>query len=809
MISYPQPNKATTKRNDKSHPIPPVTPNNATTTIPPLSSQLENGQQIQRLYENASSGRPPAQGRRGNWWQRLSLRTKATAVAIALGILPVLTIEAFNYISSSKEIRQDAFATQESLAIALGDKIGHFMFERHGDIQILRNLRAFTDPNLRQTLSRQEKEAQLKRFQEVYGVYDSIGVFDLNGNVIAKAGGELGRNSQGQITNNIKDRDHFQAVLKTDRTVISQPSVSKTTGKASIFLAGPVKDITTGKTIAVVRTRMPLQVLEELLQSEETQKTQSSSSLAGVEYRLVDASGKFVLAEKKNQVGRNARTDFSSFTQMQAANRATSAINFDQFDQDEEIISYAPVFQPQGIPELNLSILLSEDTDVAFAAQRRLLQTLLLGTGLTALIIGLIAAYLANRATRPIAAAAGAVERLGQGELDTRIRVQGQDEIAVLGSNINRMAGQIQNLLVEQKEASRQQLIIQEQAARQQTENAAQQKLAKEQLQKRALELLMEVDPISRGDLTIRASVTEDEIGTLADSYNATVESLRKIVTQVQTAAQKMATTTDTSATSVQELSTEALRQTEEIAVALDRIQEMSNSIRAVAKSAEQAEVAVQQANQTVEAGEAAMNRTVDGILAIRETVADTSTKVQRLGEASQRISKVVNLIGRFAAQTNLLALKASIEAARAGEEGRGFAILADEVRMLASQSAQATTEIESLVAAIQTETNEVAAAMEAGTEQVVEGTRLVNETRQSLNNITAASAQIGALVEAIASAAVVQSQTSESVTQTMSGVAAISNQTSNEATQVSASFKELLEVAQELQASAAQFKVI
>lgn len=584
-----------------------------------------------------------------------------------------------------------------------------------------------------------------------------------------------------------------------------------------------------------------------------------------------------------------------------------------------------------------------------------MLLTLLLGTGLTALLVAAIAAYLANRATRPIVNAAGAVDKLGQGELDTRIAVEGQDEFATLGSNINRMAGQMQTLLRNQEaETERAQQVkditthlsrsldpetifntavqeirsalktdrvvvyafneiwqgtviaesVDEKWPRalganiddpcfakqyveryrrgrvQPTENIhaghlnqcylkqleafavqanlvapilrgdqllglliahqcdaprawkqgevdlfaqlatqvgfaldranllEQQRTAKEKLQKRALELLMEVDPISRGDLTTRASVTEDEIGTVADSYNATVESLRKIVTQVQTAAQQMTTTTSSSTQSVQELSQEALRQTQEITVALDRIQEMSSSIRAVAKSAEQAEAAVQQANQTVEEGDAAMNRTVDGILAIRETVAETSTKVQRLGEASQKISKVVRLIGAFADQTNLLALNAAIEAARAGEEGRGFAVIADEVQSLAQQSAQATAEIERLVTDIQTETSEVIAAMEAGTEQVVEGSRLVDETRQSLNKITAVSAQISGLVEAIASATVAQSQASESVTQTMTGVAAISNRTSDEAIEVSASFKDLLAVAQQLQTSAAQFKV-
>ncbi|MBD2100629.1 methyl-accepting chemotaxis protein [Leptolyngbya sp. FACHB-261] len=345
--------------------------------------------------------------------------------------------------------------------------------------------------------------------------------------------------------------------------------------------------------------------------------------------------------------------------------------------------------------------------------------------------------------------------------------------------------------------------------ARQEAEGLAKdQRLQKEGLQKRALELLMEVDPISKGDLTIRANVTEDEIGTLADSYNATVGSLRKIVTQVQSAAQHVSDTVSNSGDSVQGLSVEALEQAEQISAALVRIQEMSNSIRAVAANAEQAGVMVQQASHTVEEGDIAMNRTVDGILAIRETVAETSKKVKRLGESSQKISKVVNLIGTFAAQTNLLALNASIEAARAGEEGRGFAVVADEVRSLARQSAEATAEIEKLVADIQAETNEVVVAMESGTEQVVMGTKLVDETRMSLNKITAASAQISSLVDAITQAAVAQSQTSDAVAQTMTNVAAIADKTSTEAIQVSSSFKELLTVAQGLQSSVGQFKV-
>jgi len=327
----------------------------------------------------------------------------------------------------------------------------------------------------------------------------------------------------------------------------------------------------------------------------------------------------------------------------------------------------------------------------------------------------------------------------------------------------------------------------------QQLQAQQQERAAKENIQRRALELLMEVDPVSQGDLTVQVKVQEDEIGTIGDSYNATIESLRKLVAQVKIAAQQVSTTTSDKDRSIREL---------------EKIQDITDSIQAVANNAKAAEAAMLKAAATVSAGDDAMNQTVSGFQEIRDTVAATAKKVKRLGESSQKISKVVNVISNFADQTNLLALNASIEAAHAGEEGRGFAVVADEVRSLARQSAEATAEIEALVVEIQTETNEVVAAMEAGTEQVVAGTQLVDKTRLSLIEIANVSQEINQLVGEIATATVEQSQDSEAVSQTMVQVAAISCKTATEAGEVSASFQDLLTVAQQLQKSVAQFKV-
>jgi methyl-accepting chemotaxis protein PixJ len=334
------------------------------------------------------------------------------------------------------------------------------------------------------------------------------------------------------------------------------------------------------------------------------------------------------------------------------------------------------------------------------------------------------------------------------------------------------------------------------------------QRREKEELQRRALELLMEVDSLSQGDLTIRATVTSDEIGTIADSYNATIESLRKIVAQVKKASLEVSMTTSTNESLVQNLASEAQRQAEEITKTQQLIQNMDQSLSKIALNANKAETAVQQATLTIKSGDEAMDRTVEGILTVRNTVQETVNKVRKLGQASEKIAEVVSLITRFAAQTHLLALKASIEAARAGEEGVGFAVIADEVRELATQSSQATAQIEQIVNEIQTETSQVVTAMETGTEQVEQSTLLVAETRRNLNLINEATQAINQLVTEIAESTNTQGQDSKVVNQNMANIASISQTTSTTAVNFSQSFNQLLTVAQELLESVAKFKV-
>lgn len=330
---------------------------------------------------------------------------------------------------------------------------------------------------------------------------------------------------------------------------------------------------------------------------------------------------------------------------------------------------------------------------------------------------------------------------------------------------------------------------------------------SKETLQSQLLKLIGDVEGASIGDLTVRADVQEGEIGTVADFFNAIIESLRQIVIQVKETARGVSASLGDSAGAVRSLADDALQQAEEITRTLDSVEQMTLSIQAVAASANQAALVARTAYNTASAGGEAMERTVQSILSLRDTVAETAKKVKRLGESSQQISKVVLLINQIAVQTNLLSINAGIEAARAGEDGKGFAVVAQEVSQLAVRSAGATREIEQIVENIQLETNEVVTAMELGTTQVVEGSHLVEEAKLCLGEILDVSRQIDELVQSISQATVSQAQTSQAVTILMKEIALAGERTADSSGQVSRSLQQTVEVAQQLQASVGVFK--
>ncbi|MBR8838665.1 MAG: HAMP domain-containing protein [Stigonema ocellatum SAG 48.90 = DSM 106950] len=392
-----------------------------------------------------------------------------------------------------------------------------------------------------------------------------------------------------------------------------------------------------------------------------------------------------------------------------------------------------------------------------------------------------------RRTTKELQAQFDAVR---QGNLNVQATVYSEDEFGQLAAGFNEMARVI---FTTTSEATR---------------KAQEQEEAKENLQRQVIRLLDDVEGAARGDLTVQAEVTADVLGAVADAFNLTIQNLRDIVQQVKVAAREVTKGSTNSETFARALSSDALRQAEELAVTLSSVQVMTDSIQRVAEAAREAEAVARDASEIALKGGDAVENTVAGILEIRETVAETTRKVKRLAESSQEISKIVALISQIASRTNLLALNASIEAARAGEAGRGFAIVADEVRQLADKSAKSLKEIEQIVMQIQSETGSVMTAMEEGTQQVIQGTKLAEEAKRSLENIIQVAKRIDILVRSITTDTVEQTETSRAVAQVMQSVELTAQETSQEAQRVSGALQNLVGVSRDLIASVERFRV-
>jgi methyl-accepting chemotaxis protein PixJ len=1092
-------------------------------------------------------------------WNKLSLKTKGTLLATLLGLAPVAAIGALSYIQINNSLREQTAVSQKTRATAIADKFNRFIFERNGDVEVLASQPVFTDAKLSAATPANDKTTLLDQYITSYQIYDSIAFFDLKGNPLAQ-------NKGGTLTNHV-DRKYFQQVLKTGKTVISEPEKSKSTGKMVLHFAAPVRDVLTKQIIGVMRTRAPLDRLEAPLKDFQSKHE---------DYHISDQrNGKVFISSNGNYTDKiedadliNARTK-GTLIEHQVKFEGKTSGNANDHGDHVELMTAATFGKLEGMQQLPWTVVTVIDEDAAYATLSGLLLTILAGAGLTGLFTVALAALVAERATKPIAAAAKAVEKIGQGNFNDRIDVTSEDEIGKLGSNINLMASQIQGLLLEQSEQTKRtelyaeisrartnedlesplsQVLIEArqilkadrlvvyrfmadnrgyiagesygsggssalaeqindpcipdeliaayakgrtiandnlvdtnyhadhyslltrlnikanlivpivqngnllglliahhcqtphawqewetiyltkfaeqigislsgftisergllEAAKQRDKAVREQLLAtisraqtsqemttplgyileegraklaadrlvvyrffpnygghivgeailpgfvsaldgrvedacipqalmekygqgraiandevgacipdavmdgyskgyavanndirttkyhpdhlelltklqvksnlfvpllqgtnvigllvahhcsnlhqwqeseieyltnfsqpialsmggyaatersqydaaearkraegsrqeNENRQKELLRLLTEIEGASDGDLTVRSEISDGEIAIVGDFFNAIIESLRDIVSTVKEAAGQVNGSVGENESDVRLLTDAATKQANQIQQTLTKIEKVTMSIQSVATDARLAANVATSAASSAEVGGQAMERTVNSIIQLRETLSETAKKVKRLGESSQQISKVTGLIEQIALQTNLLAINASIEAARAGEEGRGFAVVAEEVGELAAQSAAATKEIEKIVESIQRETIAVAQAMELSTTQVVEGTQSVEQTKTSLKQIIALSNQMDAFLQSISTATIDQVATSQAVKIDMAAVALISEQTSDSSKQVSHSLQQTVTVAQALQASVGKFKV-
>lgn len=322
------------------------------------------------------------------------------------------------------------------------------------------------------------------------------------------------------------------------------------------------------------------------------------------------------------------------------------------------------------------------------------------------------------------------------------------------------------------------------------------------------LRLLDDMSDLAEGDLTKHAQVTEDMTGAIADAVNYAIDELRSLVTQINTAATKLTQSSTQGKAVSGHLLQVAEKQSRQIEEATTSVLQMTSSMDAVSSDAAKCADVATQSLQASGKGGSAVQESIASMNELREQIQETSKRIKRLGESSQEIGEIVQLIATITEQTNVLALNAAIQAAAAGEAGRGFTVVAEEVQRLAERSGEATKQIGAIVKAIQHDTQDAVAAMEKSTNGVVRGAQLADSAGRALEEIGDVSRRLADLIASISSATLAQQQLAQQMAQRMRELSSVTTQSTKGSRWTADSMAQIADLADHLRVSVAGFKV-
>lgn len=498
----------------------------------------------------------------------------------------------------------------------------------------------------------------------------------------------------------------------------------------AVFIATPI--FANGRKIGVLIFQAPIDKVNAIMTAngewaDKGYGASGESYLVGQDNLLRNES-RFFVEDTDNYFSALRNANFSADTIAKMAARNTSiglqsvdtpgvqkalngAVGFETFN-DYRDVPVLSSYTPVTVFDTTWALMSEIDIEEAFQDATSL-TTFLIYVALAIVALVAIVAFIASLRfvtsfTTPILELGSTVTKINEGDTDARVNVTSQDEFGNLGNALNRLMDEKINSLVQTEKEN-------------------------DELNNSIISLLGAAADMSERDFTIKVPVAADITGSVSDALNlmsTQVSTVLKDVTDIAKNVQTSALEVQSQGVSVSEVAADERAQVEKTMLALAQASETMASISALANNCN---VIAVRASESTQQAVTQVSETAVGINGIRETISETEKRIKRLGERSQEISSVVDIINNVAERTQVLALNASMQAAAAGEAGRGFSVVADEVQRLAKSSRESTSEITTLVGNIQSETSETMAAMNSAISQVIDGTKKAEDSGKQM----------------------------------------------------------------------------
>lgn len=510
-----------------------------------------------------------------------------------------------------------------------------------------------------------------------------------------------------------------------------------------------------------------------LLEGRKRYVYQSRELLAEFEEEVLESNLSYQLKAKIAQLLEEHAEEFNSFTALDL-----------QISHNKKLYEFLVSYITPDISTLIEKIQQEQESAIAEMKERQeaAVQALIVFAA-TTLLLGLIVSFiLAKRLTKQIDNISDLFGSIGIGDFSARADVIAHDELGEMAESLNAMLDNTLTLIQSRDE--------------------------RDAIQNSIMNLLMEISDLAEGDLTARAEVTEEITGALADSFNTMAEQLSRVVVDVKQASALVGSSSQDVDEVTKRLAERSDEQANKIKEAITTIEEMAAKIREVSTSANESAKVSDKALSSAKEGSEAVKKTNEAMASIKENMRGTARTIKRLGESSQEIGNIVQIINDIADRTSILALNASIQASMAGDAGRGFAVVAEEVQRLAERSAESTKQIESLITTIQGDISAAGTSMETSVQYVVEGTDLADEAYEKLDEIESVSNQLAEIIASISASAQEQSIESENITNMMQEVGVLTDETTDATKETTASMEKITSTSKQLEESIAVFKV-